>query len=135
MTAATPDAAATTTLTCHCGSTRIELPRAPEGATQCTCTYCTKTGGLWAYYDVDELRVVSDDHGAVYSPTNPLHEHHICTRCGCTTYGVTPDYSQETLETGLMPEGRKAGVNVKLLDDYAMLTALPVETIDGRNLW
>ncbi len=125
----------TIALACHCGGTRIELPRPPESATQCTCTYCTKTGGLWAYYEVDEVKVVSDDHGAVYSPTTLLHEHHICTRCGCTIYGTSPAYSMETLETGKMPEKMKAGVNVKLLEDYALLTSLPVETIDGRNLW
>lgn len=122
----------TITLSCHCGSTRIELSHAPLSATQCTCTYCTKTGGLWAYYEVDELRVVSDAHGAVYSPTTPLNEHHYCAKCGCTTYGVSPDYSLEDTE---IPEKKKAGVNVKLLDDYPLLTALPVETIDGRNLW
>lgn len=122
----------TITLSCHCGGTRIELPRAPQSATQCTCTYCTKTGGLWAYYEVDELHVVGDAHGAVYSPTTPLSEHHFCTRCGCTTYGISPDYSLEDTE---IPEKKKAGVNVKLLDDYALLTSLPVETIDGRNLW
>jgi hypothetical protein len=122
----------TITLSCHCGGTKIELPRAPASATQCTCTYCTKTGGLWAYYDPHELQVVSEKYGAVYSPTSPLHEHHICTKCGCTTFGISPDYSLEDTE---IPEKMKAAVNVKLLDDYALLSALTVETIDGRNLW
>lgn len=122
----------TISISCHCGGTRLELPRAPEGATQCTCSYCTKTGGLWAYYEPDEVRVVSETYGSVYSPTTPLHEHHLCTRCGCTVYGITPAYSLEDTE---IPEKKTLGVNVKLLDDYALFTALPVETIDGRNLW
>src|SRR5688572_18768958 len=50
---------------CHCGATKLELPHAPESVTQCTCTYCTKSGGLWCYYEVDEVRVLSEAHGAV----------------------------------------------------------------------
>lgn len=120
------------TLSCHCGGTRLELPHAPTGATQCTCTYCIRTGAQWAYYRPDEVRVVSESHGGIYSPTNPLHEHHFCARCGVSTYGITPDYSLDDVE---MPTTRKAGINVRLLDDYALFSSLPVETIDGRNLW
>ncbi len=119
-------------LSCHCGGTRIALAHAPTSAMQCSCTYCTKSGGLWAYCEIGEARVLSDTHGAIYSPTTPLHEHHFCSRCGCTTYGIAPDYSLEDTE---VPENKKLGYNVKLLDDFAMLQALPVETIDGRNLW
>jgi hypothetical protein len=119
-------------VTCHCGGTRLELPHAPASVMQCTCTYCTKSGGLWCYYEVDEVRVVSEAQGAIYSPTTPLHEHHFCARCGCTTYGISPAYSLEDTE---IPEKKKVGVNAKLFDDYALLVSLPVETIDGRNLW
>ena len=117
---------------CHCGGTLIELPTPPTAATQCTCTYCTKSGGLWAYYEVDGPRIVKEEHGAIYSPTTPLHEHHFCTRCGCTTYGTSPDYSLEDTE---IPEKRKFAVNVKLLDDYPLYRSLPLSEIDGRNLW
>ena len=120
------------TLTCHCGGTRLELPRAPATATQCTCTYCTKTGAQWAYYEPDAVRVASAIHGGIYSPTNPLHEHHFCARCGVSTYGITPAYSLDDVE---MPTTKKLGVNVRLLDDYALFSSLPVEIIDGRNLW
>lgn len=120
------------TASCHCGGTRVELPEAPAGATRCTCTYCTKSGGLWAYYEVDAPRILSDTHGAVYSPTTPLHAHHFCTRCGCATYGTSPDYALG--DTGV-PEKQKFGINVQLLDDYGLYRSLPVEEIDGRNLW
>ncbi|HEV7277435.1 MAG TPA: GFA family protein [Devosiaceae bacterium] len=121
-----------TIASCHCGGTRIELPVAPASATRCTCTFCTKSGGLWAYYEVDAPRILSDTHGAVYSPTSPLHAHHFCARCGCTTYGTSPDYSLDDVE---VPEKMKLAVNVRLLDDYELYRALPVEEIDGRNLW
>jgi hypothetical protein len=117
---------------CHCGGTEIALPEAPVHLTQCTCTYCTKSGGLWAYYEVTGLRILREEHGRVYSPTSPLHEHHFCARCGCTTYGISPDYSLEDTE---VPEKKKFAVNARLLDDYALFRSLPVEEIDGRNLW
>ena len=120
------------TFSCHCGGTRLAVSRAPTHATQCTCSYCTKTGGLWAYYAPEEIEVLSATHDAIYSPTTPLHEHHMCTKCGCTTYGISPDYSLEDTE---VPENKKAAINTRLLDDYALFTALTVDTIDGRNLW
>lgn len=120
------------TLSCHCGGTRIELPRAPQSATQCTCTYCLRTGAQWAYYDPAEIRVVSATHDAIYSPTTPLHEHHFCAHCGMTTHGISPDYS---LEDTAVPERKKAAVNIRLFDDYALFVGVPIETIDGRNLW
>jgi hypothetical protein len=118
--------------TCHCGGTKLELPHAPRHATQCSCTYCTKSGGLWAYYEVDEVKITADANDRIYSPSSPLHEHHFCSKCGCTTYGIAPDYSLDDTE---MPTKKKLGVNVKLLEDFALLKSLWVEEIDGRNLW
>lgn len=120
------------TLSCHCRGTRLEVSRKPTHATQCSCTYCTKTGGLWSYYQVDEVKVPAAEHDAIYSPTTPLHEHHFCTKCGCSTYGINPDYSLEDTE---IPDRKKAGVNARLLDDYTLFIGLAIETIDGRNLW
>lgn len=120
------------TLSCHCGGTRLAVNRAPTHATQCTCSYCTKSGALWGYCEIVGATVLSETHGAVYSPTTPLHEHHFCVRCGCTTYGISPDYS---LEDTTIPDKKKLAYNVKLLDDYALFTALTIDTIDGRNLW
>jgi len=117
---------------CHCGGTRIELPTPPTHATQCTCTYCLKSGGIWAYYEIDAPKVVSDTHGSIYSPTTPLHKHHFCANCGCTTYGTSPDYSLEDTE---IPERQKFAINVKLLDDYELYRSLEVIELDGRNLW
>lgn len=125
------------TLSCHCGGTRIAVPSAPTHATQCNCTYCTKTGGMWSYYEVDDVKVLSAEHDAIYSPTTPLSAHHLCARCGCSTFGIVPDYMSEDAqfdEDGT-PRSKKAGVNVRLLDDYALFTALTIETLDGRNLW
>jgi hypothetical protein len=123
-----------TIASCYCGATRIELPTPPEHATQCTCSWCTKSGGLWAYYGLDEVRILSAEHLGRYAP-NGINEHFFCQKCGCTTHGTAPNWTEESITTHEMPKDRKFAINVKILDDYALMVALPVEVIDGRNLW
>ena len=120
-----------TLASCHCGSTVIALPEPPTHATQCTCTYCTRTGGLWSYYPPDAVRIVKAEHLGLYAP-NTHNEHYFCTRCGITTHGVSPDWE---LGGEGIPENRKFAVNARLLDDYALFTALAITPIDGRTLW
>ena len=45
--------------TCHCGATRIALPEHPVAAKSCNCTYCARTGAVWAYYRPGELEFES----------------------------------------------------------------------------
>jgi len=116
--------------TCHCGGTRIELPDAPTHATSCTCTFCTKSGGLWAYYAPDVPKVVSDVHRGEYTQSG-FNLHYFCSNCGCATYGVSPDW---TLGGEGIPEKKKWALNVRLLDDFD-LKSLKIVEIDGRNLW
>ena len=119
--------------TCHCGSTKLEVPHAPTGATACTCTFCSKTGGLWGYYQPEELTIISEEHGGIYNPKG-FNEHHFCAKCGCTTYGITPDWSEADIGANTMPSGKKIGLNIRLFDDFDV-ASVPVQTIDGRNLW
>ena len=119
-----------TIATCHCGGTRIEFPDAPTHATSCTCTFCTKTGGLWAYYPPEAATIVSDTYRGDYAPSG-LNQHYFCANCGCTTYGISPDWE---LGGEGIPEKRKFAIHVRLLDDFD-LKSLTVEEIDGRNLW
>jgi len=120
----------TTIATCHCGGTRIELPEAPAHATQCTCTFCSKSGGLWAYYPPEAPRILSDTHRAMYTASG-FNQHYFCSRCGMPTYGISPDWS---LGGEGIPEKKKFAVNARLLDDFD-LGSLVVEEVDGRNLW
>ena len=120
----------TTIATCHCGGTRIELPEAPTHATSCNCTYCSKSGGLWSYYAPGVPKILSDTHGAIYAPSG-YNKHHFCANCGCTTYGVSPDWSLEDTE---VPTKTKFAINTRLIDDFDLGT-LEVTELDGRNLW
>jgi hypothetical protein len=59
-----------------------------------------------------------------------VNKHYHCGVCGCGTYSDTPDWSVGEAQ----PAARKIGVNARLFEDFDV-EALPVETIDGRNLW
>lgn len=126
---------------CHCGQTQFAIDIEPQTATRCTCTFCTKRGVLWAYCDPSEFRLLTPlENGKRYSPTTEENKHYFCPECGCTTYSDNPDYSDfkdgnwEDAEASFDPSKRRIGINLWVLDDFDV-TALPVEVIDGRNLW
>jgi hypothetical protein len=116
--------------TCHCGATSLEVPHIPDSATECTCTFCSKTGGLWVYYKPEEVTIVSESKGGIYSVTG-YNKHHFCANCGCTTFGVSPDWQLGATE---IPTTTKIAINARLFDDFDV-GSLRVEKIDGRNLW
>lgn len=117
--------------TCHCGATRFTVPGLPEKATACNCTFCTKRGVLWGYYQPDEVVIEIDGEGRDYAPSGMNH-HYFCGRCGCSTWSMTPDWNNMD-ETGENPAQRIA-VNLWLIDD-ADIRSLPVELLDGLNQW
>ncbi|MGH6862123.1 MAG: GFA family protein [Phyllobacterium sp.] len=115
---------------CHCGAIKFELSDAPASVTRCTCTFCTKRGALWAYYLPDQVVLdAAPQADAVYAQGG-MNRHHHCLVCGCGTYSQIPSW------TDYKPDFEKPriGVNIRLFDDFDT-ARLPVETIDGRNLW
>lgn len=116
---------------CHCGRTRFEVDAAPATVTRCTCSICSKRGALWAYYTPDSFRLLTPASDvATYRWQSKTVKLNFCATCGCSTFNESPDWS-----TGEPDFGHpKIGVNARLFDDFD-LDAVPVETIDGRNLW
>lgn len=120
----------TYTASCHCGATRFEIDIAPTDLTECNCTYCAKVGGLWAYYDPKDVRVVRAESDGLYDPTG-YNKHHFCKTCGITAYTISPKWSldgEHDLDTFHI------GVNARLFDGLD-IAAIPIQQIDGRNLW
>lgn len=116
---------------CHCGATTFEVTEAPETVTSCTCSFCSKSGGLWAYYRPDQFTLTTPREAvATYRWQTKLVAHNFCPTCGCSTFGESPDFS--TGEPDF--DNPKIGVNARLFDDFD-LGAVPVTVIDGRNLW
>lgn len=126
---------------CHCGSTRIALPARPTHAKSCNCTYCARTGAVWAYYKQGELTFLSQDGEAAYSPGG-LNNHHFCSKCGMQTWGDSPDWASLYNADGTPKDGdaravpteRIYAVNLNLIDDLDW-SAVAVEKVDGRNSW
>lgn len=129
------------TASCHCGATKIEAP-VPTSATECNCSYCARTGAVWAYYAPDELTVVSQEDDRVYAPRG-MNQHHFCGRCGMQTWGESPDWGsvynadgtpKPGFEAGSMPTAKIRGLNLRLVDDLDW-SKISVEKVDGRNNW
>ena len=70
---------------CYCGATEFEIEAAPESVTSCTCSFCSRTGALWAYYTPAEVRFTRLEHDTLFAPN--LNRHHFCSVCGMTTFG------------------------------------------------
>ena len=123
----------TVTGSCHCGKTTFSIAgEIPAKLTRCTCSFCSKRGALWAYYEPAQFQVttpLTDD--AAYRWHTKLVAHHFCPVCGCGTFTDSPAFE---------PDGswdkttRRIGVNARLFDDFDAAMA-PVAVIDGKNLW
>jgi hypothetical protein len=126
---------------CHCGATQITLPRLPTTATSCNCSFCERTGAIWAYFKPGELVVEAEDE-KTYSASG-MNNHHFCGRCGIQTWGDSPDWSsaynmdgtpKPGVEAGTVPTERNFAVNLRLVDDLDW-SKVEVEKVDGRNNW
>jgi hypothetical protein len=115
---------------CHCGAIKFEVSEAPAIATACTCTFCTKRGTLWAYYTPDQVKLaVTPTADAIYA-RNPMIKHHHCNVCGCGTFSQVPTFNNFTPDM----DNPRISVNIRLFEDFDV-GGVPVETVDGRNLW
>ncbi|MFC3077447.1 GFA family protein [Phenylobacterium terrae] len=128
---------------CHCGATKIELPRQPASAKACNCSFCARTGAVWAYFRPGEFKLLSDAEARTYSASDGLNRHHFCGRCGMHTWGDSPDWAsvynadgtpKPGFDAGALPAERIHGVNLKLIDDLDW-SGVAVEQVDGRNSW
>jgi len=121
---------------CHCGAVKFEVDAAPDAVTSCNCTYCFRTGALWAYYQPDQVRLTAEpDKVATYQFGTFTGAHHHCAACGSNTHGESLDW-RDWKPGDEFPTKRIVGVNARMLDRNAFdLSAVPVATVDGLNGW
>lgn len=114
---------------CHCQNISFVLEARPEpseiSARACTCTFCTRHGGVWTSFPAGSLTVKIRDASLAsrYAFGTKTAHFHICTRCGAVPV-VT-----------CRIEGRLfAVVNVNTFDDVdpALLRHSPV-TLDDEE--
>ena len=73
---------------CHCGNISFSLTWEPDPAEipvrACTCSFCTKHGGVWTSNPGSSLEVVVRDPASVsrYEFGTRTAQFHVCTRCG-----------------------------------------------------
>jgi hypothetical protein len=128
---------------CHCGATQIELPATPTEGKACNCSFCSRTGAVWAYYAPDELRFLKRGGDRSYSASGGMNQHHFCGECGMQTWGDSPNWASAynadgTPKAGFspdtMPSERIYAVNLRLVDDLDW-SGVTVEQMDGRSSW
>ena len=119
---------------CHCGATQFTVAKRPDSVSRCTCSFCSKRGVLWAYYEneSDFTLITSRDRVSTYQWGSYTIEHHHCAICGCGTWSRSPVWDLATKTA--VPGKFKAQVNAWLLDGFE-LDAQPVQVIDGKNQW
>lgn len=129
-------------LKCHCGATHIALPAHPTKAARCNCTFCQRTGAVWAYYAAGEIEVIKSVGQRDYSTDPSMGRHHFCGTCGMHTWGESVDWASAYNNDGtpkggdaaLVPELTKWQVNLNLVDDLDW-SKIEIEQLDGRNNW
>lgn len=107
---------------CHCGNIRFSLLWQPEPAQiparACTCSFCTKHGGVWTSCPTGSLKVTVRDLSLVthYEFATKSAQFHVCSRCG-----VVP------MVTGAIGDRLYAVVNVNAFDDVpaGLISAAP----------
>jgi len=99
---------------CHCRNISFELDWKPEPAEiparACTCSFCTKHGGVWTSCPTGSLkiRIAEPSLASAYAFATKTAEFHVCLRCG-----VVP------LSTSRIGDQWFAVVNVNTFDDFA----------------
>lgn len=114
---------------CHCGNLSFTLDWSPDPeeipARACTCTFCSKHGGVWTSYPAGALNVQVKDPAQVsrYAFGTETADFHICTQCG-----VVP------LVTSAIDGKLYAVVNVNTFEnvDRALLRHAS-STVEGEN--
>lgn len=104
---------------CHCGKIRLTLFEDPVEATQCNCSICRRTAGLWHYCSPGQVTVEGEAIG--YQQGDCMLTTWHCGTCGCTTHwtAVDPDYD-------------RMGVNLRMFEP-SLWESLPRKFVDGAS--
>ena len=108
---------------CHCGAVKFEVDAELSEITRCTCSMCSKKGGLFCYVPPDQFRLLQGEEDlTLYRFNTELAKHIFCKHCGIHAFG----HPRSTPDLYL--------VNVRCLDDFDLETEeYEVKLFDGRN--
>jgi hypothetical protein len=104
---------------CHCGHVRLVLRDEPLEASECNCSICRRTAGLWHYCAPDLVTV--QGQGTAYRQGDCALDLWHCQTCGCTTHWTAMDRDYNRM-----------GVNLRMFDP-ALWADLPRKLVDGAS--
>jgi hypothetical protein len=116
---------------CHCGAIQLKVETPPAEVASCNCSFCSKRGGLWAYYPAQDVQLLtSRDRVHTYQWNHYIGTHHHCGVCGCGTHSQFPDFSSGTPDH----DKQRIAINARIFEDFD-LGAVPVVKLQGRTEW
>ena len=99
-------------LSCLCGTVRIDLPKRPAFINACNCTLCSKSGARWAYFHPSDVGIAGATTGYSRSDKDdPAADVRFCAQCGSTTHFVLTPSAISKFGNVQM------GVNMRLADE------------------
>ncbi len=111
------------TATCHCGTIKVEVPRAPESVTDCNCSICRRYGVRWAYYkDAEVTLIAATDATDNYVWGDKSLKFIRCKQCGCVMQWKSLTVGADT----------NTGVNARNFEQSVMAN-VPVRLLDGAD--
>lgn len=107
-------------LSCHCGSIRLEVDADLEGLLQCNCSTCRRFGAIHWYVPASSVRLLDERRSMATYVWRHVNEGH----CFCPTCGTS------IMRTGY-PDGVVA-LNACCIDEVDIF-ALDIKRFDGRT--
>jgi hypothetical protein len=104
---------------CHCGKVQLVMRGTPAEATECNCSICRRTAGLWHYCSHDAVDVVGN--GIAYRQGDCALDLWHCPTCGCITHWTPTD-----------PAYPRMGINLRMLDPEVW-SELPRRKVNGAS--
>jgi hypothetical protein len=113
-------------LSCLCGQIRVEIAKRPDYIHECNCTFCSKAGARWGYFQPSEVSIEGTAAGYRRDDKDdPAAEIRFCAKCGSTTHFVLTPSAVSKFGNSLI------GVNM-LLADESDLAGIELRYPDGR---
>jgi hypothetical protein len=114
--------------TCHCGAAGWEFQGTPKDGLVCNCSFCRRTGSIWAYgHEGAEITLTHPPGGLVpYVQGDRTLANLRCPHCGILV-------AWRGLEPGADGQ-RRVAVNLRLADP-AQVRTLPLRRFDGADTW
>ena len=104
---------------CHCGAIKLALRDEPTEVSECNCSICRRTAGLWYYCSPSRVTVEGEAVG--YQQGDCMLTTWHCGTCGCTTHWTAVD-----------PGYDRMGVNLRMFEP-SLWESLPRKFVDGAS--